>query len=318
MSLLQRLTPTNLLEEKEKFFTDNSYNPQFVYEEEISEQDLYKYGLPKEELVKKAQSIVTNAFANGKTESDLVAEDGPIISQEKVTDMVSAFLKAHDLQDRISISWSSSYVSRATMSTDTLKLRSTAQFRHYDTIGMIYHEIGTHALRRINYEQQPWYKKKKKYGIVHSYLPTEEGLASIHSLLPKKNKSAYSTALRYLAVDFAQNHGFVELWNFLTPYVDEIEKRWMICVRQKRGMTDTSYGGGFTKDLVYFEGTLNIISWLSRNNYNCKNLYIGKISTHDLELAIPLSKIDSIIYPKFFNENYLEQIVNIANTNNIK
>ena len=25
------------------------------------------------------------------------------------------------------------------------------------------HEIGTHALRKVNYEQQPWYKKKKKF-----------------------------------------------------------------------------------------------------------------------------------------------------------
>lgn len=38
MSLITDLIPINLNEEKEKFFIDNSYNPQFVYENETSDE----------------------------------------------------------------------------------------------------------------------------------------------------------------------------------------------------------------------------------------------------------------------------------------
>lgn len=321
MSLLKKLTPINLLEEKEKFFADTSYNPQFIYEEDIDESELYKYGLPKKDILEKAKKIVAAAYAGGKTESDLVALDGPIISQQKVTDMVQAFLRAHDLEDRFNISWSSSYISRATITSDTIKLKTTSEFRHYDTVGMIYHEIGTHALRRINYEQQPWYKNKKKYGLLADYLPTEEGLASIHSLLPKENKSAYSVALRYIAVDFAQHYSFSELWDFLTPYIDELEKRWMICVRQKRGMTDTSKSGGFTKDLVYFEGMVSVLKWLEENEYDPTTLYVGKIGIEDLDSINKIGYDNHLILPSFFikdkSDSYKEQIKNIFSTNQL-
>ena len=322
MSLLKKLTPINLLEEKEKFFADTSYNPQFIYEENIDETELYKYGLPKKDILEKAKRVVAAAYASGKTESDLVALDGPIISQQKVTDMVQAFLRAHDLEDRFNISWSSSYISRATITSDTIKLKTSSEFRHYDTIGMIYHEIGTHALRRINYEQQPWYKNKKKYGLLADYLPTEEGLASIHSLLPKENKSAYSVALRYIAVDFAQHHSFSELWDFLTPYIDELEKRWMICVRQKRGMTDTSKYGGFTKDIVYFSGMLEVIDWLINNSNDLKYLYSGKICIKNVKkVKLLLEKSDEIVIklPLFINDlkKYFELIDQIRKENNL-
>ena len=38
MSFVSDLIPTNLNEEKEKFFADNTYNPQFMYKTEISEE----------------------------------------------------------------------------------------------------------------------------------------------------------------------------------------------------------------------------------------------------------------------------------------
>ena len=46
MSFLSNLIPTNLNEEKEKFFSDNSYNPQFIYENEVDKEKLYEHKKP--------------------------------------------------------------------------------------------------------------------------------------------------------------------------------------------------------------------------------------------------------------------------------
>lgn len=315
MSLIARLTPTNLQTEKEKFMADQTYNPQFEYEGEVSEEELVKYGLPKPELLEKAREIVDKAYSKYQTESKLLELDGPIIPQQEVDKLVNDYLKMHKLEEKIKISWSSTFLSRASITPDTFKLKSTATFRKQDTIGLIYHEIGTHALRRINYEQQPWFKKKKKNGLTHNYLITEEGLAGLHSLLPRENKSAYSSALRYLAVDLAQRASFVELWGFLTPYVDDLEKRWMICVRQKRGVKDTSLAGGFSKDLVYFQGINEVYNWLTGNDFNLKDLYLGKISYHDVDKAKKLNPDFIPILPSFYladTQRYSQEILRVG------
>lgn len=302
MSILKKLTPINFLEEKEKFFSDHLYNPQFIYEDEIPDKDLYFHGSPDTETLELANKIV-RTYQDDLTEKEKNENDGPLISQQKVTDMVTTFLKMHDLEDRIDIIWSSSYISRATMTATTLKLKSTSEFHHINTLSMIYHELGTHAIRRINYENQPWFKRKKKYGF-HEYLPTEEGLASIHSLLPKKQKVAYATALRYLASNWAQEYSFRGLWNHLEPYIENEEKRWTATFRQKRGLMDTSMAGGSTKDSVYFIGIIQVAKWLKENSYDPTPLYFGKLSWEDVEKAKELNPHFRPLLPIFIRSDF--------------
>lgn len=261
MSWLDQVTPTNLLAEKEKFLADPTYNPQFTYSEPIDEESFYKYGKTKPKYVELANNILEKTYF-GRNEADLLMMEGPRISQDEVTKRFQTFFEMHGIEHRFKIVWSSSFISRATINDDTLKLRTNATFHKEGLIGLMYHEIGTHALRTVNYENQPWFKKKKQFGLTHNYLKTEEGLAALHALLPHTYKSAYTSAIRYIAVDYARTHSFVELWQFLGTYVQDPETRWMITLRQKRGMTDTSQPGGPTKDLVYFEGVVDVWLWL--------------------------------------------------------
>jgi len=317
MSFLQTITPINLLEEKEKFLSDTSYNPQFKYSEPIDQKKLYKFGQPQKKYLELAQKIVDEAYHN-RNEQDLVMMKGPVQTQAQVTKKIKSFLKMHHLEKRYEIVWSSSFISRVTITSKTIKLKSIAEFRKDDTIGMLYHEIGTHALRRLNYEKQPWYKKKKKNGLTTNYLRTEEGLAALHSLIPLQYKSAYATALRYLAVDISQQKSFSELWKFLTRYVDNIETRWMICVRQKRGIENTSKSGGYTKDLVYFEGMVEVCKWLSENNFDPTQLYFGKIATQDTEKTVTLNPSFKPILPSFYMlspEEYQNNLLKIGKLN---
>lgn len=319
MTLLARLVPTNLLEEKAKFMADHSYNPQFIYQEVTSDTDLYKYGQPQSHYLELAQEILDQAYFN-RNEDELTELEGPALSQAEVSEKIKIFLKMHGLEQRYNIVWSSSFVSRTTINTDTIKLRLPVDFRQEGLLGMLYHEIGTHALRQINYEKQSWYKQKKKFGF-NEYLVTEEGLSSIHSLLSHTYKSAFNIALRYVAVEYAQTHSFAELWQKMEKYVENQERRWIIVLRQKRGMKDTSQPGGFTKDLVYFQGLVEVWQWLKERNFDITDLYYGKIAKEDVEKAKQLSPNFEPLLPSFFitnREKYIQSLLEIGAVNNLK
>ncbi|MDH5533089.1 MAG: flavohemoglobin expression-modulating QEGLA motif protein [Candidatus Pacebacteria bacterium] len=316
MSILSILTPINLFEEKKKFFSDPSYNPQFIYEENIPTDKLDDYGIPSKKYIKLAQKIVDQAFSNN-SENDLDEQNGRKLNQEEVTKKIKLFLKMHGLEKRFGIIWSSSFVARTSINSTTIKLRLPVSFREDDLLGMLYHEIGTHAIRRINYEQQPWFRKKKKYGF-SSYLKTEEGLAILHALLPLKNKIAYSSALRYLAVCKAQESGFVEVYQFLSQYIKDPDRCWTATFRQKRGLSDTSEVGGYTKDLVYFEGMVDMWSYLNKNDFDINDIYFGKMSYEDIDKALEMNPEFKPLLPSFYVTNkkkYKEEMKKIGKVN---
>lgn len=319
MSLLSRLIPLNLLEEKAKFMVDHTYNPQFVYSDPVTNLELSKHGTPQSKYVELAQEIVDKAYF-GRNEHDLQLLEKASLSQAEVTQKIKLFLKMHQLEDRYHVVWSGSFVSRTTINRDTIKLRLPVDFRHEGLLGMLYHEVGTHALRQINYEQQPWFRQKKKYGF-SEYLLTEEGLASLHSLLPHSYKSAFNVALRYLAVNYAQRHSFTELWQLMEKYVDDFERRWIVVLRQKRGLIDTSQPGGFTKDLVYFQGLVEVWQWLKARDFDITDLYYGKLAKEDVEKAKSLNPTFEPQLPSFFTLNineYIDSLAEIGKANNFK
>ncbi|GIK83605.1 MAG: hypothetical protein BroJett025_02270 [Patescibacteria group bacterium] len=318
MSFVTSLIPKNLNQEKEKFFADQTYNPQFRYAESIDQNKLEKYGPTTNAYLKIAENIVEKAYF-GKTEDDLQKMEGPVVSQRDIEKTIYTFLHMHNLQKRFKIVWSSSFVSRTSITADTIKLRLPPDFRKEGLLGMLYHEVGTHALRRINYEKQPWFKSKKKYGF-SDYLKTEEGLATLHFLMPRSFKFAYWSALDYITVSKAQHASFVEIWNFLGTYIQNPERRWLMALKKKRGLTDTSKPGGYTKDLVYFEGLIDVYGWLKKNNFDSTNLYFGKLALEDVEKAILLNPKFHPQLPSFLSlskEKYAQEIKKIGDYNEL-
>lgn len=316
MSFLQAITPINLLEEKEKFFNDQNYNPQFRYQEPFDSNRLTEYGLPDPNLLEKAKNILKKTFSR-YSEEDLENTEGPELTQTEVEEKINLFLRMHHLE--LGLSWSSTYVSRTSITSETIKLRLPVAFRQEGLLGMLYHEIGTHALRRKNYEQQPWYRKKKKYGF-SEYLPTEEGLAALHGLLPHSMQLAYKQARLYFAVAVAQNYSFSETWKQLLPYSSNQEKTWSLVTRVKRGMDDTNNPGGYTKDLVYFEGLVSVWNWLAAHSFDCTQLYFGKLAMSDTKKAIALNPAFIPTLPSFFvadRDRYAQQLQEIGKVNGL-
>jgi hypothetical protein len=318
MSLLTRLTPINLLEEKEKFFADQTYNPQFVYDQPVGEETLNKYDQPQDSYSALAKHILQKTYHH-RNEDDLVMLEGRELTQSEVARTVEAFLKMHHLETRYELLWSSSFIARTTITTDQIKLRLPVSFRREGLLSMLYHEIGTHALRRVNYEKQPWHKKKKRYEF-GEYLKTEEGLASLHGLVPKTFKSAYVSALRYYAAELSQRGSFAEVWHNLARYTPDLERRWVIVFRQKRGLSDTSQPGGYTKDMVYFEGLVDVWRWLKEHNFDPTDLYYGKMALEDVEKARELNPGFKPQMPSFFildPEKYAQNLEEIGQWNEL-
>jgi hypothetical protein len=241
-----------------------------------------------------------------------------LLTQETVTQAIETFLKEHALDHRFSIVWSSDFMSRAAVSDDnTVKLRLPCAVREEDLDGLIYHEIGTHALRRINYEQQPWYKRKKYYGFA-PYLKTEEGLATLHALFPKKEIYAYRAAIYYLAAYIAQEGSFLDVWRFVKQYLDDPEVAFTIAAKKKRGLMDTSKAGGYSKDYVYFEGFAETTRFLIEKDFPLKELYFGKMSWQDVDRARELNPDFQPILPNFYTTDpaaYKERVLEIARAN---
>jgi hypothetical protein len=317
MKLVTDLLPLNLLEEKKKFFVDPTKNPQLEYSRSFDEPELLKFGTPNDQLLALAHNILDQAYFH-KTEADLFELEGRLLSQDEVTERTFKRLKEYNLSDTISIKWSKSYVVRTAMSPAQIKFRLPCDFREEGLRGMLAHEIETHALRSVNYQRQPWFRQKKKFGF-QSYLATEEGLAVLHGQIPHTNKLLFIDALRYLAVWHAQKGSFLDVWHALEPYVDNLERRWMICSRVKRGLTDTSHPGGFTKDLLYLAGPVEMYNWLKTREFNLTPLYIGKLASSDVDKALKLNPGYQPLLPKFYVENpyqYGLELQTIAAANN--
>lgn len=315
---LSKIIPANYLEEKEAFFADNSYNPQFEYLDEFDADKLTEYGFPKERYLEKARRILKDAYADGTTEEDLLKNEGRLLSEDEVTHRTQRFLELHNLEKQYTISWSKSYVSRASITADTIKFKSGSRFENDSFSGLLFHEIGTHALRRLNYEQQPWYKRKKKHGLLNNYLTTEEGLACIHSLLPRKNKRAWFTAANYVTLDFALKHSFAETWDFVGQYIQDDERRWTAVVKLKRGFTDTSQPGCYTKNITYFEGLVDVWKWLKNHQFDPTLLYYGKVHHEDITKAVALNPTYTPQLPSFYVSDpghYRQQLEEIGTVN---
>ena len=91
----------------------------------------------------------------------------------------------------------------------------------------------------------------------------------------------FKAALYYYTCCLATEMSFKDLFESLAKYVNNEKQRFRLCIRSKRGLTDTGLSGGYYKDKVYFEGAVKILSL--RKEIDIETLYAGKISIEDLK-----------------------------------
>lgn len=320
MVKLSELVPLNLANEKAKFFAANyNYNPQFVYARSISEAELTAYGKPKLSYLFLAKYLWWRQRKAGATISIKQGAQVQHLSQASVEAHLLSHLRQYHLENTYRLVFSANFVSRVSvhLKNKEIKIALPIRITRDEIAGVLAHEIDTHLLRQHNYEQQLWYKKKKSYGL-GNHLRTEEGLANIHQMIAQKQIFAYKSVINYLATDLALKKDFQSVFKFLLNNCQNPEKAWAWTLKKKRGLTDTSQKGAFTKDIVYFEGLLETLNYLRQNNYDPSQLYYGKIAAKDVSKVEKISTTKPLLLPKIYNQNpqlYKEQVQKLIQNN---
>ncbi|XP_078085051.1 putative tyrosine carboxypeptidase MATCAP2 [Mustelus asterias] len=324
LCILTAVKPSNVEKEKVKFFkSEFTYNPQFEYANPALPNVLARHSVASEKFLLQAIKIMKMALQKyGSYEKFEQATGGSLLTKSRIWFYVKKYMEREDCLGDIAVHLTDDLLSRASMTIvngrPTLTINVSTAREHW-LEGMLRHEIGTHYLRGLNNNQQPWcnWNGRKKYGL-KPINPTEEGLASIHSVLFHKDPFLWRAALLYYTVYQASHMSFRELFQDIGKFVENPNTRWDYCVRAKRGQTDTSQPGCFSKDQVYLDGILKILR--HRDNIDFQLLTaLGKVSYEDVDRLKVTAILQSAQIPHFMRDQgrYLEQLDKIMEVNGL-
>ncbi len=317
--LVALLNPTNLQEEERAFFASKTHEPKFTYrtgirtealrtrlqniniaertplaglfrqikdfllkEAELIEHlgkenftDIQLYGTPSRELVNKAREILRS-----------VPRQPPSAQLYTATYVKTVFEK--ELSAYGFAGWSiilKPSVARVAVSPSKriIVINETARFSEKAVKAAVVHEIGAHVLRAMNGYRQHY--EIFSSDAIPGYLPTEEGLATIHEQKTNclSNNRLRKYAGRVIATATALKGGFRDVYNELCKYFTP-KDAFALAVRVKRGLGDTSASGGFIKDHVYLQGKLELDDFASHGG-KLEPLYAGKIGLEHIGLV---------------------------------
>ncbi|KAM4028799.1 putative tyrosine carboxypeptidase MATCAP2 [Anomaloglossus baeobatrachus] len=322
--ILNAIKPFNVEKEKIKFFKSAFiYNPQFEYANPALPNVLAKHSHASDKFLKQAVNIMLKALEKyGSYEKFEQATGGCLLPKSRIWHQVRKYMEKEGCLGEIVVHLTDDLLSRASMTVvngrPTLTINmSTAREQWLE--GMLRHEIGTHYFRGMNNNQQPWNNitGRKKYGL-KPVNPTEEGLASIHSVLFRKDPFLWRAALLYYTVYQASHMSFSELFQDVGQFVKDPNTRWDYCVRAKRGSTDTSQPGCFNKDQVYLDGILRILRHRETIDFRLLTA-MGKVSYEDIERFKDLAVLQNARVPQFLQDRgrYMEYLEKIMQVNDL-
>ncbi|KAJ7312048.1 hypothetical protein JRQ81_006381 [Phrynocephalus forsythii] len=320
--LLVALRPLNVEEERAKFFQSSyTYNPQFEYEEPLPEAVLEKYKSASGQFISQAIGIINAVLERyGTYESFEATNGGKLLSKSQIWSIIRKYMQKEGCSGEVVVHLTEDLLSQAVMmvenSRPTLAINLSGARQNW-LEGMLRHEIGTHYIRGVNNAHQPWHsvEGRQQYGLKPAN-PTEEGLASLHSVLFRKQPFLWRAALLYYTVFQASRLSFCALFHDLERYVQDPGVRWEYCVRAKRGQADTSWPGCFSKDQVYLDGILRILRHRQTINFPLLAA-LGKVSFEDVDHLKQFGALEKARIPHFMQdlERYMQQLDHIVATN---
>ncbi|KAJ8417484.1 hypothetical protein AAFF_G00287110 [Aldrovandia affinis] len=322
--LLVALRPINMEQERHAFFQSGfEYEPQFQYTSPQPSAVLDKYREGSNLFLTQAVGIMECVLRKfGSYESFEEATGGALLPKSRVWAAARKYLQKEGCVGEVVVCLSEELLSQAVMMVEscrpTLTINLSGARQHW-LEGMLRHEIGTHYLRGVNNSLQPWSSAagRKHFGLKPAN-PTEEGLASLHSVLLRKQPYLWRAALLYYTVYYAAHMSFSQLFSHIARFVKDPAVRWEYCIRAKRGQTDTFQPGCFSKDQVYLDGILRILR--HRRDIDFKMLAsLGKVSYEDVERLRHLAVLHKTRIPHFMQdqERYLQHLDHIVTVNEL-
>ncbi|XP_042774280.1 uncharacterized protein KIAA0895-like homolog isoform X3 [Panthera tigris] len=295
----------------------------FEYQEPMPTAVLEKYCEASGQFIHQAVGIIEAVLEKfGTYEHFEAATGGQLLTKCQIWSIVRKYMQKEGCAGEVVVQLSEDLLSQAVMmvenSRPTLAINLTGA-RQYWLEGMLRHEIGTHYLRGVNNARQPWHSAEGRlqYGLRPAN-PTEEGLASLHSVLFRKQPFLWRAALLYYTIHRASRMSFRQLFQDLARYVQDADVRWEYCVRAKRGQTDTSLPGCFSKDQVYLDGIVRILRHRQTIDFPLLTS-LGKVSYEDVDHLRPHGVLDNTRVPHFMQDlaRYRQQLEHIMATNRL-
>lgn len=144
---------------------------------------------------------------------------------------------------------------------------------------LLHHEVGTHVLTYVNGSVQPL--EQLSHGLA-DYDEMQEGLAVLAEYLAgglDRLRMRVLAARVLAAHSVEQGAEFVDTFRLLTKDHDYTPAgAWQITLRLHAS-------GGFTRDLIYLRGLVNLIALLRKGEVEMDRLYIGKIAQKHIEVV---------------------------------
>ena len=323
------VNPLNEQREKIKFFSRKGYNPIFVYEprtreigklkkdlsalsfdnsimgrllrdvrdsfleridmisnvgkQNFTDSSIKVYGRPSPHLVDKALSLFP--FEKEK-------EDAREVSSAETVEIIRDLFAEKGLDWKVN---EHNTIASASVrpSSKSVLIRANALFSKKFVKRLIVHEVMSHVYRAANGYRQPYAVFSR--GLLN-YLATEEGLA-----LYNEEMAGYMSidileryVARVIAVHLALRHPFYEVYRKLHKLFGR-ELAWTSTMRAKRGISDTSKPGAYTKDHLYLAGYYKVKNFVDEGN-DINMLYYGKIGVEHVELVKYLPGVTMPLY----------------------
>lgn len=331
IKFLTLLTPTNLKEEINKFKKDNTYNPQFQYQNitettiplldklaNIKTDDSPLGSIFKAKIEELNTLIHTINHLGANDFDDLSSRLYPhptedevriaeilyknkikfkagknIYSDKKVAKIFTEFLKKSGLSNwKVQIK--ENMIGNCSVNkSNTIFIKKGSKFHETRVKKLIAHEIETHIFTAENGKKQPY--KIFQFG-TKNYLETQEGLAIYNQEKTLGyDQNHYFAAINLITCHIALNNSFAESVAKLMELDIKLNKAINFTLKTKRGIGDTSKPGGFAKQAIYTRGALKVQDFVNKGG-KLSDLYIGKIDLDELETCKKIKSLNPPLY----------------------
>lgn len=286
--LLTLITPTNLQEQKEKFFASKTYHPVFHYVwqdqdiiptfdsalkqtlwEAVKTQNHSAITLSAQDLFEVI--ITNNTLSQSKRDAAIVGKSSHGSTQE-FAKLVEQALVEFSIDYTVEISAESGFNARPQHQSRKLIISKDAHFDYFSMEGGVHHDM-THIIRYLNGQ----YNKIKRS---QNYLPTEEGLAAWCQDNTNDDNGLAQHAMEYVASAVGIKGSLRDIYNSLCDMGMSSELSWKRACRHKFGFIDTSQPGDILKPAMYYQNELKIGELSSAEKLR---LFVGKISLDELK-----------------------------------
>ena len=264
MNIVEFLTPTNLKQEKEHFFSSSTYNPQFTYawgrddiDQWIKKTRRYKSLINAitdqdyDQIITEAKKVFSTDISDAylKIARDIILHTPSYSNTFGLQELINHFkaiLKKFNLNYSIEICDLGGFNVRPQFHTHCILISYDVHLQFFSVDGLVKHEM-SHVLR---FENGEFNGIKRSSG----YLPTEEALASyLQDYRGEYGKvSLFQHAAEYAVTEVGLRGSLRDMVNFLCEIGFDREHAWKRAIRHKYGFMDTSRPGDIMKPSMYF------------------------------------------------------------------